>query len=64
MTFIFRPPSIGIDEGMKGLFSQIIVGIIVTVVGTIVANAVVNGHGRGHHFFSGFHFSGHDRGGR
>jgi hypothetical protein len=48
---------------MKGLFSQIIVGIIVTVIGTIVANALVTGRG-GRHFFHGFHLSGPDRSGR
>jgi hypothetical protein len=44
---------------MRGLFSQIIIGVIVTVLGTVIANAIVGG-GRGHHFLPG-HFSGSSR---
>jgi uncharacterized membrane protein YeaQ/YmgE (transglycosylase-associated protein family) len=42
---------------MRGIFSQIVIGIIVTVVGTVIANALV-GSGRGHHFVPGIHYSG------
>jgi hypothetical protein len=39
---------------MRGLFSQIIVGVIVTVIGTIVADAITGGH-MSRHFAPGFH---------
>jgi hypothetical protein len=44
---------------MRGVFSQIVIGIIVTVIGTVIANAVV-GNGR-HHFLPGIHYSGSSR---
>lgn len=31
---------------MKGMFSQIIVGVIVTVIGGFLTNALVRGHGK------------------
>ncbi|HVJ78210.1 MAG TPA: hypothetical protein VM620_10295 [Hyphomicrobium sp.] len=45
---------------MRGLFSQIIIGVIVTVLGTVIANAIVGGGRGGHHFLPG-HFSGSNR---
>lgn len=44
---------------MRGVFSQIVIGVIVTVIGTVIANAVV-GNGRSH-FMPGSHFSGSRR---
>jgi len=44
---------------MRGVFSQIVIGIIVTVIGTVIANAVV-GNGR-HQFSPGMHYSGQSR---
>jgi hypothetical protein len=46
---------------MRGIFSQIVIGIIVTVIGTVIANALVGGGRGGHHFMSGVHFSGSSR---
>jgi len=40
---------------MRGVFSQIVIGVIVTVIGTVIANAVV-GNGR-HHLMPGGHYS-------
>ncbi len=45
---------------MRGLFSQIIVGVIVTVIGTIVADAITGGH-MSRHFVPGFHASARGR---
>jgi hypothetical protein len=44
---------------MRGVFSQIVIGVIVTVIGTVIANAVVGG-GR-HHGISGAHYYGQGR---
>jgi hypothetical protein len=44
---------------MRGVFSQIVIGVIVTVIGTVIANAVV-GNGR-YHFMAGSHYSGSRR---
>ncbi|MBS0250147.1 MAG: hypothetical protein JSR78_03675 [Proteobacteria bacterium] len=41
---------------MRGLFSQIIIGVIVTVIGTLVTDAITGGH-VGRHFVSGAHGS-------
>jgi hypothetical protein len=41
---------------MRGLFSQIIIGVIVTVVGTLITDAVTGGH-VGRHFAHGYHAS-------
>jgi hypothetical protein len=46
---------------MRGLFSQIVIGIIVTVLGTVIANAIVGGGRGGHHFLPGSHFFGSGR---
>lgn len=55
----FSPFKRGIHRLMRGVFSQIVIGVIVTVIGTVIANAVV-GNGR-HHFMPGSHFSGSRR---
>ncbi|MFA7305453.1 MAG: hypothetical protein WC026_02135 [Hyphomicrobium sp.] len=44
---------------MRGVFSQIVIGVIVTVIGTVIANAVV-GNGR-YHLMPGSHYSGSRR---
>ncbi|AGK57494.1 hypothetical protein HYPDE_29078 [Hyphomicrobium denitrificans 1NES1] len=55
----FLPPERDSHRLMRGVFSQIVIGIIVTVIGTVIANAVV-GSGR-HHFLPGIHYSGSSR---
>jgi hypothetical protein len=57
---IFPPPGRARHPPMRGLFSQIIIGVIVTVLGTVIANAIVGGGRGGHHFLPG-HFSGSNR---
>jgi len=48
---------------MRGLLSQIIVGVIVTVIGTVIADAIIKAkNGRG--LFGGSHYSGSWRSGR
>jgi hypothetical protein len=48
---------------MRGLFSQIIIGVIVTVIGTVIADAIIKSkHGRG--LFGGSQYSGSWRSGR
>ncbi len=41
---------------MRGLFSQIIIGVIVTVIGTLVTDAITGGN-MSRHFVPGVHGS-------
>lgn len=47
----------GCGTAMRGMLSQIIIGVVVTVIGTVIADAVIKGmSGRG--LFGGGHYQG------
>ncbi len=54
--FILLTSGWSIVRTMRGLFSQIVIGIIVTVIGTLVTDAITGGN-MSRHFVPGVHGS-------